>query len=511
MAGLKIFVNGVLAFSPLPGAPNLPVTFKCLKNPVDSTFLCFALLELQADQGDVFVAVSPDRADGALSLYGPTQGVHVTAEARSPLGLRVILPATTDHQVPVQPRSLVFSFSDAANASLGSFTFRFACRGVADEALFRLKKDRLPELEAEAGQSSSQFFEVETLQPATNSVGYAIAAISPPGAGFGHGLLQSANRYQSPDGPLVEAAYFGRPAGAPPEVFVVTASDSQGATQDVPFISWLVDTPAKGELRIAALDPDPAGSDRNAESITLENVSSRVLNLAQCSLEDEQHISLFGTTLNLPYGTPGRHVIAGGRLSPGARLAVKPSFTMNNDFDAFTLRNARGRKLDYAAYLRRLPGSPPPASPRQSVVFRQTVSLNGFDEMADVTLPSALEDGDLVLIRPDPASKLWSGEIPHPWTGPAGWLDANGQPVPAPAGWVLPLPSAPLYALLMNAAPAPKLIGSTAHSIVIDRQSKAALGLGSGMRTVSFLRNDPSFGRFLSWGQFDIEVIVLRH
>ena len=63
----------------------------------------------------------------------------------------------------------------------------------------------------------------------------------------------------------------------------------------------------------------------------------------------------------------------------------------------------------------------------------------------------------------------------------------------------------------MNAAPAPKLIGSTAHSIVIDRQSKAALGLGSGMRTVSFLRNDPSFGRFLSWGQFDIEVIVLRH
>ena len=116
-----------------------------------------------------------------------------------------------------------------------------------------------------------------------------------------------------------------------------------------------------------------------------------------------------------------------------------------------------------------------------------------------------------MLLRPDPASKLWSGEIPHPWTGPAGWLDANGQPVPAPAGWVLPLPSAPLYALLMFATPEPKLIGNAAHSIVIDRQSKAVQGLGAGTRQISFLRNDPSFNRFLTWGQFDIEVIVLRH
>ena len=511
MAALKVFVNGVLAFSPLPGAPNLPVTFKALKNPVDPSYFCFALLEMQAIQGDFFVTVSADRAGGGLSLYGPVEGVHVTADGRSPFGLRVVLAATTEHQVPVQARSLVFDFSDASGASLGSFTFRFACRGVAEEALFRLKKDKLPELEAEAGRATSQFFEVETLQSGSNSVGYAIAALSPPGAAFGHGLQQAANRYQAPDGPLVDAEFFGRPPNAAPEVFVVTGTDSQSATQDIPFISWLVDTPARGELRIVGIDPDPAGSDRNAESITLENVSSRVLNVGQCYLEDEQHISLFGATLNLPYGTPGRQVIASGRLGPGARMVVKPSFTMNNDFDAFTLRNRRGRKLDYMAYLRRLPGSPPPAVPRQTVVFRQTVSLTGRDETADVMLSSALEDGDLVLIRPDPASKLWSGEIPHPWTGPAGWLDANGQPVPAPAGWVLPLPSAPLYALLMFATPEPKLIGNAAHSIVIDRQSKAVQGLGAGTRQISFLRNDPSFNRFLTWGQFDIEVIVLRH
>ena len=73
------------------------------------------------------------------------------------------------------------------------------------------------------------------------------------------------------------------------------------------------------------------------------------------------------------------------------------------------------------------------------------------------------------------------------------------------------MPSAPLYALLMFATPEPKLIGNAAHSIVIDRQSKAVQGLGAGTRQISFLRNDPSFNRFLTWGQFDIEVIVLRH
>jgi hypothetical protein len=510
-AAVKIFVNGTLVWSPLPGAANQPVTIRALKVPQATSFLGHALIELQAAAGEFFVTVTPDRPDGVLGLYGPVDGARLTAETRSPVGLAVSLQGEVEQPRPSQGRFLNLDFFDAAGGGLGSFKFRFTCTGVADEALFRVKKARLPELEAEAGRPSGTAFEIETLQPASNAVGYAVTPWSMPTAAFGHGLQQTANRYQNPDGPVVDADYFAAPPFDAREVFILTGSDAQGAEQKVPFISWLVDTPARGELRIAAINPDPAGRDANAETITLENVSARVLNVGKCSLEDEQPMALFGTRLNLPYGTPGRHVIGPGRLNPGDRLVVKPSFAMNNDFDAFALRNRRGRRLDFAGYLRRLPGTLPPAAPRQRVIFRQTVSLTPWVETEGVSLTSALEDGDLVLIRPDPASKLWAGEIPHPWTGPQGWFDANGQPVPPPAGWALPLPSAPLYALLLVSSPAPRLVGNRVQAVVIDRQSKATGGIGAGTARIDFQRNDPSFGRGLAWGQFDIEVMVLRH
>ena len=255
----------------------------------------------------------------------------------------------------------------------------------------------------------------------------------------------------------------------------------------------------------------PAGSDRNAESLTLQNVSNRVLNLTDCFIEDEQRMSVLGVPLNLPLGTPQRQALPSQRLKAGDRLVVKPSFTMNNDFDAFMLRNRRGRALDFAGYVRRLPGQPAPPQPRQRVLLRQTVTLDGKMEMADLSFPSRLEDGDVVIIRPDPSSRLWSGEIPHPATGPEGWFDASGLPVPTPPGWLLPLEGAPVYALLLVTPSDTRLIGSTAHSIIIDRQSKARDGLGAGPAAISFQRNDPSFNRALTWGQFVIEVIVLRH
>ena len=510
-AEVKIFVNGTLVWSPLRGAANLPVTIKALSIPQAPGFFGHALIELQAATGDFFVTVTPDRPDGVLNLYGPVDGARLDAETRSPVGLVVNLQPEVESPRPVQNRFLNLDFFDAAGGSLGSFKFQFTCRGVADEALFRLKKGRLPELEAEAGRASRLAFEIETLQPGTNAVGYAITPWSVPTAAFGHGLQQTANRYQSPDGPIVDAAYFAALPFDAREVFILKGTDALGRDQEIPFISWLVDTPARGELRIVAIDPDPAGRDRNAETITLENVSTRVLNIGKCYLEDEQPLSLLGLRLNLPYGTPGKHVIASGRLNPGDQLVVKPSFTMNNDFDAFALRNRRGRRLDFMGYLRRLPGTRPPVSPRQRVVFRQTLSLTPQVESDSIMLTSALEDGDLVLIRPDPASQLWAGQIPHPWTGPQGWFDANGQPVPAPPGWVLPLPSAPVYVLLLDSAPVPRLIGNQAQGIVIDRQSKTTDGLGWGSARISFRRNDPFFGRALGWGTFDIEVIVLRH
>lgn len=506
MADMKVFVDGALAYSPRPGAPNAAITVRARKFPGTRRHVGYALLEIQAESGSFYADVTVDRNDGVLALYGQLEDIPLSAEERRPIGLLVNLMLEGDTG-PTLPRSINFAFRDAAGTSLGSFRFQFNCRAVQDEALFDVKRSRLPELDAEPGRSASVSFDIETLQPGTNSVGYAISPWSPATPAFTHVLQQTANRYQGPDGPIVEAVYRGITGNFPTtDVFILEGKDSLGQVQTIPFISWLVDTPARGELRIAAFEPDPAGRDRGAETITLQNVSGRTLNLTKCYLEDEQRMSFLGLPLNLPYGTPQRHVIAAGRLNPGDSFVVKPSFTMNNDFDAFMLRNRKGRRLDFVGYLRRLPGLPPPTTPRQRVLLRQTLRLTGRSETIEVNLPTPLEDGDVVLIRPDPASRLWSGEIPHPDTGPEGWLGAA-----VPGGWSLPLPSAPLYALLMAAAPEPRLIGNAAQAIIIDRQSKVAQGLGAGTRIISFQRNDPYFNRALTWGQFDIDVVVLRH
>lgn len=510
-AAVKIFVNGTLVWSPVPGAPNAPVTIRALNVPRTPFYFGFALIELQAAQGEFYVTAAPDNShDGVLTLYGPADDRRLTAEDRLPLGLLVNLMGEVEQPRPVRNRFLSLTFSDASGASRGSFQFQFTCQAVTQEALFRIKRGRLPELETEPGKAMGLTFDIETLQPAGNDVGYVLQPLTPPGVVFGHGLQQSANRYSTPKGPVVQADYLGVAAAQDSEVFLLTGTDTQGSEQTIPFISWIYDTPARGELRIVAAEPDPAGSDANAETITLANVSSRTFSVAQCTLEDEQPISLFGTRLNLPYGTPGRHVVASGRLNPGDKLVVKPSFTMNNDFDAVTLRNRRGRRLDSFAYLRRLPGMPAPATPLQRVVFRGTFSLTAAVISDSFGFGISLEDGDSVMIRPNPQSVIWAGEIFHPPTGPQGWFRPNGQPEQAPAGWVLPLPGAPVYALLMGNRD-PQLLGGGRKDFVIDRESGASNGLKAGDRSIVLQRNDIGSGRLWNWGQYDVEVIVLRH
>jgi hypothetical protein len=63
----------------------------------------------------------------------------------------------------------------------------------------------------------------------------------------------------------------------------------------------------------------------------------------------------------------------------------------------------------------------------------------------------------------------------------------------------------------MVSNPGPRLIGNVTQVIVIDRESRVRDGLAAQMRTIAFQRNDPFANRVLTWGQFDIEVIVMRH
>jgi hypothetical protein len=511
---IKIHADGVFVFSAQPGGTNIPLTIEARRNPLQpDSYQGFALLEFEAVGGEVFVDVTVPQGNGTLALYGQLEDIRLVAESRRPVGLRCSL-TVTDDALPAQPAFIVVEVKDAAGAALGTLKFQFTCQPVSRLALFRLKPrgsplaERLPELTCEPARSRTDSFEFETLQAGTSLVSYALSTATPAGGPFTQALVQTATHYVNPNAPLLDAGYTGIPGNiGDAQVFFIEATGTNSPPQRIPFISWIVDTPGRGELVIAAIEPDPRGADRGSESITLENTGTRTLNLTGCSLEDEQKMRIFGITLNLPFDTPQRHVLPlRTRLRPGDRLKINPSFVMNNDFDAFQLRNRLGRALDFRGYLRRLPGTNPQALPPQRVIFRTVVSLSGRIEQAEATLPTRLEDGDFVIIRPDPASRLWSGEIPHTDTGPEGWIGGA-----VPSGWVLPLPGAPLYALLMLSYPEPRLLGNSTQLIVIDRESKTSQGLGAGTRTIAFQRNDPFVNRAFTWGQFDIQVTVMRH
>jgi hypothetical protein len=539
---INLFLDNVLVYS-TSGAVNIPFAVDALRNPRNpNEFLSFNLLELQfIGGGEVFVDLTVAQASGAdVALYGPTENVRLANEIRSPVGLRCVLTELND-QLPSRNCQLLITWRDATGKPLGQQKILFGCSPVSREALFWLwstpsqRPRGLPELRCEPSFPQDEIFELTTLQPnlrtqpsSSNSVGYQLSAARPLPAPFSQALISMQNQYFHPDGPKLNVKYFGFGGGnvGAAQVFFIEAR-SGSTVQRIPFISYILDTPGRGELIIADMEPDPQGPDGfpRRENITLKNTGSRVLNLSGCTLEDERTLTVFGIPLNLPKVQSVAHTLPPNTwLPPGQTLIVNPTFEMNNDYDAVQLRNKLGRPLSYMGYLRRWPGTGTPRSPRQTEIFRARVSVSPMTEFLDVNqtppyvdvrLPTRLEDGDLVIIRPDRNSTLWAGQLLHPATGPEG--DTSGA-VTLPAGWDLPLKTAPLYALLLNVPrEAPRLIGNVTQAIVIDRESKKDHGLRAGERSIKFSRNDPNdpnnpfFGRVSGWGQFDIEVIVKRH
>lgn len=531
---INLFLDNILVYS-TSGVPNIPFAVDALRNPREpNEFLSFNLLELQfIGGGEVFVDLTVVQAGSTRSveLYGPTENVRLANEIRSPVGLRCVLTESRD-PLPSRSCQLLIMWKDRTGKPLGQQKILFDFSPVNREALFRLKSkasqrpEELPELLCEPGFPKDEIFELTTLQPnlrtqpsSSNSVGYQLSAASPVPAPFSQALISLQNQYFYPDGPTLNVRYFGFVSGnvGAAQVFFIEARLG-GTVQRIPFISYILETtPGQGELIIADMEPDPQGKDRpGRESITLKNTGSRVLNLGGCTLQDERTLTVFGIPLNLPKVPAVAHILPLNTfLSPGQTLIVYPTtFDMNNDYDAVQLRNKLGRPLSYMGYLRRWPGTGTPRSPRQTEIFRAQVSVTPMMDL-DVRLPTRLEDGDLVIIRPDRNSTLWAGQLLHPATGPEG--DTSGA-VTVPADWDLPLKTAPVYALLLYfSAVAPRLIGNVTQAIVIDRESKKNHGLRAGELFIRFSRNDPNdpdnpfFGRVSGTGRFDIEVIVKRH
>lgn len=496
------------------GTVHVPLTLDALRipNARGHSHVGHHLIEVMSESGEIFTDIKRDTS-GFIDLYGKVDDVELVPEKPQYFGIRCGLPGGTDNST-LKSTVLTFEFRDrtgkppfdSSGQPVSSLIFNLNVKAVPSEALFATNAAfDIPEMICEARRASNKPFLLTTLVASGNSVNYATSVLR-ASSSFSHNLRHVmtgtiTNSYVSPKGPLLDAVFSGAGNRSLDDyIYFVSATDQGNHTHTIPFISYVPDTPARGELSIVAFQEDPAGSDRGNETITVQNTSARTLSLLGCFLEDE----FFGSLGLAPGVRPGRTALPPIRLAPTSTLVIKPSFELNNDYDAFTLHNRFGSLISAAGYVRRLPGGLPPRSPRQTVVFRQTVSVTHADE---AFLRLDLEDGDLVIVQPDPSNQLWAGEIPDPGTGPEGWFDTNGQQVPNFRNWNLPIPTAPVYSLVMT-SPRVTPIGNKRLVAVVDR---AASPFRAGRQLVRFDRNDEHKARALGWGQFDVTVTVMRH
>jgi hypothetical protein len=504
------------------GSVNVPLTLDALRIAVPTAFshIGHHLIEVISESGEMFMDIEPD-ASGQVIPYGRTEDIELGPEIGARFGICIRLAKGVE-QNSMLPSKIEFKFRDrngkpaldAGGNPIGNFTFNFNIRVSGTEAIFATNAGfDVPEMMCERGRQAVKTFQLKTILPPTNSVTYSTSMPS-TNPNFTHTMPlgmsgTTTNRFVSPYGPIVNQMFYGVSNSPIDDHFFVTAEDISGNTHSIPFISYMSDTPVWGELLIAGYEVDPAGRDFGNETITLRNASSRLLSLNGCYVEDEllRH-------LGLPSDSPVRANLPRRHLAPGATLVVKPTFSLNNDYDGFTLHNRLGSLVSLAAYVRRLPGSMLPTQPMQSEIDQQTVTVT---PTAEAVVRLNLEDGDVVIIDPLP-DQLWAGHFPHPDTGPEGWFD-NGQQVPNKfyldgTGFDLPLPADPVYALIMT-SPKTLLIGNRRRQFVVDRTSRNTSGLRSGPQELRFNRNDDKkaadLGRLQGRGGFRVIVTVLRH
>lgn len=496
------------------GNVNVPLVLDALRipNAAGHSHVGHHLIEVMSESKEIFADIKRD-SSGFIDLYGKVDDVELAPEIPKYFGIRCGLPRGSDNS-SASPASITFEFRDRngnppldrSGNPVSSFIFNLNVRASAVEALFSTNAGfDLPEMLCEARRPSNKPFMLTTLVASGNSVTYTSSRLR-GSSSFSHGLRHvmtgtTTNSYIAPNGPLLDAVFSGAGNSSIDDyIYFVTATEQGRTTHTIPFISYMPDTPTRGELTIVAYEPDPAGRDRGNETITIQNTSPRTLSLFGCFLEDE----FYGRAGLLPGVRSDRTALPRRRLAPNDTLVVQPTFELNNDYDGFTLHNRMGSIIAVAGYVRRMPGGLPPRNPRQTVVFQQTVSVTHTD---DARVRLDLEDGDLVIVQPDRSSQLWAGEIPDPGTGPEGWFDANGQQVANLRNWSLPIPTAPIYSLVMT-SPRATLIGNKRMVAVVDRNSRL---FRVGRQTVIFDRNDEFKGRAFGWGQFDVTVTVMRH
>jgi len=277
-------------------------------------------------------------------------------------------------------------------------------------------------------------------------------------------------------------------ASLAPQVVNVTAAPGG---QKIPVICWVAETVLPGELSISAFNADPIGADLPSESVTVANVSGHTLDLTGCTLRDEAGAGLvfpFPSGFMLP-STASVTVMSGAGANTASTLfwgQQRPVW--NNDFDTAVLFNYAQDVVARYSYILTAPSA-------RTKIFDVLMAV-------DKSLPSTptgvtVEDGDFVVLQPDPMSSIWTGNILRGSTGPAGVGTAD---------WTFPVPNAPMYSLFAAAGVRPPVfVGASMVTQLVSRTS----AFGSGGMLTLFI-NDDAPGAFGTWGFFMCRVRVFR-
>jgi hypothetical protein len=284
-----------------------------------------------------------------------------------------------------------------------------------------------------------------------------------------------------------------------PQVVTIKANGA-GASDSVPFISWMADTVLPGELTVAQIVSDPAGADLPNEVATISNISTRTLDLSGCTLQDEgggprSSMFPFPDMFQLASGQSVMVYTRKGTNTPTDLFMGRRTPIWNNDFDTAVIRNAAGDEVARWSYFN--------LDSRGFVPGQKTILNASF--FVDQAFPSIftgviLEDGDLVLLLPDPTSRSFSGNFSFGATGPGG---VSGSSAPDDgSGW--PLPGAPLFALLAQAGGV-ALVGATALLMMVDRTSALRANF-----PLTLLINDSEPGGPFASGGYTVNVLIQR-
>jgi len=284
-------------------------------------------------------------------------------------------------------------------------------------------------------------------------------------------------------------------------VLVTITADGPGGNTSVPLICWLAETVLPGDLTITGIIADPPGPDLPGELVTIQNVSNLPLDLTGCTLEDEGFPGGLAnrTTYRFPPGftvAPGSSfkVHTGSGTDSASDLFMgRPKPIWNNDFDSAIVRNLAGDPVATFAYIFTAPGVRIPGQTKilDSIVF--------VDQALGSTFSGALlEDGDFVVIEPDPTSRSFSGDFAVPATGP------GGATTNAPDDRTWPFAGAPKFVLLADAGVV-TVVGASRLAEVINRTSMLRAG-----NPLNLLINDSAPGGFGAWGGYSVRVRQYR-